>query len=347
VRRGQIKAERSVVNHAGAASVNPNPFVFVVGCPRSGTTLLQRILDHHPLLAVANDTHFIPRCLEKSAPTRIADAIAGREVPLTTELIGGVRGYHRLHRLGLGEEQFVRAAEQASSYQDYVTAVYSSFARSKGKRLGGEKTPDYVRRIPLLAGLFPGARFVHIFRDGRDVALSTLNWARESKGPGKLDLWREEPVATCALWWDWQVQSGREAGALLGPARYLEVRYEALVSDPAEETRRVTDFLELPYESRMLGYHEGKLKLDPSLSAKSRWLPPTPGLRNWREQMPERDVALFEVLAGVLLEELGYELAGRPGSPEISRVAASCSQHWDAFLARRRAKELRRMRGRR
>src|SRR5262245_13483600 len=78
-----------------------NPYVLVVGCPRSGTTLLQRMLDSHPQLAVANDTHFIARVLQKTAPDLIDSIISGNDVPLTTDLIGGVSAYHRFPRLGL------------------------------------------------------------------------------------------------------------------------------------------------------------------------------------------------------------------------------------------------------
>ena len=69
-----------------------------------------------------------------------------------------------------------------------------------GKPLAGEKTPDYARNLPLLHSLFPWAKFVHLIRDGRNVALSTLEWANEGKGPGRIGLWQEEPVAVCSWW---------------------------------------------------------------------------------------------------------------------------------------------------
>jgi len=315
-----------------------NPFVFVVGCPRSGTTLLQRMLDHHPLLSVANDTHFIPRGLEKFAPESIADATAGKSVALTPRLIEGVRGYHRFHRLGLDEDAVARASAESTTYRDYVGTLYTSFAARHGKPLGGEKTPDYVRRLPLLHGLFPWAKLVHIVRDGRDVALSALDWAGKSKGPGKLRLWETEPVATCALWWRWQVGAGRSSGAQIGEQHYHEVGYEGLVAEPDGQLRCISDFLGLPYEPAMLAYNEGKIKTNPKLSAKKRWLSPTAGLRNWRSEMEPPDVEMFEAVAGDLLDELGYERAFPEISPQVRRVAACCLDWWDEFLARREAK---------
>ena len=337
----QAKPER-VDPLAPHARIGDNPFVFVVGCPRSGTTLLQRLLDHHPSLAVANDTHFVTRCLERLAPRFLDSATAGEDVPLTTTLRDGVRDYRRFDRLGLATDQVERAARRASTYRDYVSLLYTAFAKRAGKPLGGEKTPDYVRHLPLLHGLFPWARSVHIVRDGRDVALSVLQWANEKKGPGKLDLWRTEPVATCALWWRWQVFSGRQAGSALGAERYLELSYDELVTETARVMRRVTEFLGLSYAPEMLAYHAGRIKSDRTLSAKSRWLPPTPGLRDWRKEMSERDVALFEALAGDLLTELGLERVCSTPSPAVRRVAASSTSWWESFLERRAAKALRR-----
>jgi len=320
-----------------------NPYLFVVGCPRSGTTLLQRMLDHHPRLAVANDTHFVPRCLEKLVPEQLPAAIEGRVVPLTQELVDGVLGYHRFHRMGIDSETAAAAARRSASYQEYVGALYDLFAERHGKPLAGEKTPDYVRRLPLLAALFPWARFLHIIRDGRDVALSVLEWADATKGPGKLELWKTEPLATCALWWRWQVQAGRRGRAAIGRERCREVRYETLVSDPAGELRAATDFLALPYRAEMLEFHVDKVKPDATGSAKSRWLPPTQGLRDWRKQMPERELLLFEALAGDVLDACGYERSASRIPPEIDRLAVRCRSWWDAFLARRERKSRRRM----
>ncbi len=306
-----------------------NPYLFVAGCPRSGTTLLQRMLDHHPLLAVANDSHFIPRVIE--------DVPIGIDPPLTPDLVQKVREYHRFYRLGLSAAEVDQAAAQASSYAAFVGELYSAFGRRHGKPLAGEKTPDFVRSLPRLNRLFPWAKIVHIIRDGRDVALSTLEWAREDTGPGKLALWHEEPVAVCALWWRWQV-SGRRDGQALGPARYDEVSYEELVTRPELVLCDLAAFLEVPFALEMARYHEGKVRNDPGLSAKKAWLPPTPGLRDWRVQMVGRDLELFEALAGDLLAELGYERGAGTLSPAIRVVADRCQTWWDDEMARREVK---------
>jgi hypothetical protein len=306
-----------------------NPYVFVVGCPRSGTTLLQRMLDSHPVL-------------EKFAPRLIADAIAGKDIPLTDKLAAGVRRYRRFHRLGVSAQEAEEEARKAKTYSEYVRALYTRFAALSGKPLAGDKTPSNVRHLPLLHGLFPEARAVHIIRDGRDVTLSVLAWAHESKGPGKLELWKEQPVAVCALWWRLQVRSGRINGVDIGADRYLEVLYEELVARPEDTLHQITDFLDLPYAHNMADYNRGKVRKKPGLSAKKAWLPPTPGLRNWRTDMKEKDIELFEAIAGDLLDELGHERTFPTISPAISDIAAMCEAWWETMLARCRAKARRR-----
>src|SRR5881296_2859749 len=98
--------------------MNQNPYLFVVGCPRSGTTLLQRMLDAHPQLAVANDSHFIARAVESLHLP--ADAA------LTPAIVEWVKQYHRFHRLGLPDDAVARAAT-VGTYREFVSALYDEF----------------------------------------------------------------------------------------------------------------------------------------------------------------------------------------------------------------------------
>ena len=138
------------------------------------------------------------------------------------------------------------------------------------------------------------------------------------------------------------MSAGRRHGGELGPAKYREVSYEELVAHPEETLRDLAAFLELPFAPEMLAYHEGKTRYKLGLSAKKAWLPPTPGLRNWRTQMAERDVELFEAIAGDLLSALGYERAFNTVSPKIATVAERCEKWWESKMARRREKAGRR-----
>jgi hypothetical protein len=201
-----------------------------------------------------------------------------------------------------------------------------------GKPLAGEKTPDYVRHVTLLRTLFPRARFLHVIRDGRSVALSLREWAAAGKGPARFELWAKEPVAMCALWWRWQVGAGLRDGPALGP-RYREVRYEELVGMPERVLDGITRFLGLPESPQMLRYHEGRMRSKPGLSAKQAWLPPTPGLRDWQKEMTAADLEVFEAVAGDLLSELGYPLACTTIPPDLARRSEQWRHWWSSVSA--------------
>ena len=300
-----------------------NPFLFVVGCPRSGTTLLQRMLDNHPQLAVANDTHFITRAAKK--------VLRKDPQPLMTpELLDAVISYRRFYRMRLDESEVRKAAENCPTYAEFVSRLYTLRGQRKQKLLSGEKTPDYCRQIPVLHKLFPDARFVHIIRDGRNTALSTLNWASASKGPGKWSLWNEDPVGTCALWWRWQAGTGQRDGDLLEGGFYLKVKYEELVAHPENELQAIALFLGIPNSDSMANYHAGKTKHAPGLSAKSAWLPPVKNLRDWRNNMSAEDIGVFEGIAGELLRKNGYPCLDKPPSDAVTSRVRRCLAWWES-----------------
>ena len=316
----------------GKLAENPPPHLFVVGCPRSGTNLLRSILDRHPQLALAFDTHFIPRVIETVS--------ASGDPPLTPQLVERVITYHRFRRLDLTEGAARQAAAEARTYGQFVSALYAEYGRRRGKPIIGEKTPDYVLSLPRLHSLFPWAPFVHIIRDGRDVALSTLEWATGDKGPAHFELWREHPVAVCALWWEYQVGSGRRDGAALS---YHELRYEDLVARPREVVGGICSFLGLTFDRRMLDFDEPDQPSDHHLGPRKSRGVPTPGMRNWRVKMKESDVELFEAVAGPLLSSLSYERRYASFSPDVVALAEACRARFEAELARHRDKVARKL----
>lgn len=297
-----------------AATASPNPYVFLVGCPRSGTTLAKRMVDAHPEIAITRETHWITRFFRK----RIGVKKNGQVTPA---LLDELLAYKRFPHLHLDDDD-VRAIVRENpsmQYAEFVSRVFDLYGRGERKRLVGDKTPPYVRYIGMLSEMWPQSRFVHIIRDGRDVCLSMLRWRMADRAAGRRSTWKEDPVTTTALWWEWLIRVGREGGADLGPDRYMEMHYEALVADPPGELRGLCDFLNLEFDESMLRYHEGKTSSDSGLSANAAWLPPTQGLRDWRTQMSEEDLEKFEAAAGSMLDELGYE-RGCP-NPSQSAIA--------------------------
>jgi hypothetical protein len=269
---------------------------FIVGSARSGTTLLRLMLNAHPEVAVPPESRFITELW----PNRDEVAVD----PMLNKLAG-----HRLFRTWDLPISAVRAelgdAERAA-YADVMLAAYRAFARSVGKARFGDKTPRYVEHIAFLRRLFPNGRFVHLVRDGRNVAMS---YADVPFGP--------KTVARTAALWARRVGKGIAAGRELEGGRYLEMRYEDLVEDPPGETKTLCEFLRIDFDPAMLDYTERAR--DSMLARAARYNPhlserPRAAVRAWQETMPDRQVEVFEAVAGEVLTELGYERRyPRPG----------------------------------
>jgi hypothetical protein len=313
-----------------------NPFVFIVGASRSGTTLLRRIVDAHPDIAITRETHWIIDLLQGE------DAVSA-DTPVTPELLSRLLAEERFTRMGVNQAELERLVhgDAPVSYAELVTVAFDQHGATEGKRLVGDKVPSYVTELPTLHGLFPQAKFVHMIRDGRDVCLSVLDWQREGREVTRFSAWAEDPVSVTALWWERRVRLGREAGAMLAPDLYYELHYEALVADPAGACESLCAFLGVPYEERMLKFHEGRERQDPTLSAKKAWRPVMAGLRDWRTQMTQDELERFEAVAGELLKELGYTRAAPRPAPSALEHAASMresfvrdSRNWGMRLAR-------------
>jgi Sulfotransferase family len=316
-----------------------NPFLFVVGCPRSGTTLLGRMIDAHPEVAVIHEGRFVTDLLDR------ADRRGSEEPVVGPALVDALLEppYSKNVRVAREDLERLVESEEHLPYASFVRGVFDLHGKAHGKRLVGDKTPHYVRSLPELHELWPRAKFVHLIRDGRDVCLSTMGWRKVAARGGaaaRFSPWKEDPVSTVALWWEWQVRLGREAGDVLGPELYRELRYEALVADPERECQALCSFLGVAYDERMLSFHEGRMRDDPALDAKKAWRPVTPGLRNWRSELPAEDVARFEAAAGGLLDELGYRRGAGDADAETAERATRLRRSFARDIERRRHRRL-------
>jgi hypothetical protein len=276
-------------------------FPFILGVGRSGTTLVRAILDTHPDMAIPGESHFIPVMVKRRSTYEVASGFR------VDRFLEDLAPHPRFRRWGLPQDRVSRSLrlDPPMNLAEGIRRVYALFAEARGKPRYGDKTPAYVHHISPLAVLFPEARFVHLVRDGRDVALSRLDHPTMSAS-----------VSDLAVLWKRGVEKGRRTGRRLGPERYREIRYEDLVKDPEGVTRSLCDFIRLKFDPVMLRYYERAGEIirptqHPGSHARIH-LPPTSGLRDWRTQMAPGEVVLFDILAGELLEELGYERgAGR------------------------------------
>ncbi len=283
--------------------MSPNPYVFLVGCPRSGTTMMKRMVNAHPMVAITRETHWIPRYFEKNWGVT-EDGLA------TEKIVEKLFEHHRFAQMKISRDRLLKLlrSQPDLTYAALVSQIFDRYGRRKNKLLVGDKTPTYVRKLPTLHTLWPNARIVHLVRDGRDVWLSIRQWRMAAKSAGKFSTWDLDPMVTTALWWKALVGMGRRDGDAIGKQLYREIKYELLVAQPKVECKKLAHFLNIPHVEAMERYYEGRTQAaDGQLSTNAAWLPPTPGRRNWRTEMAAEEVEKFEAAAGELLDSLGYE----------------------------------------
>jgi hypothetical protein len=293
---------------------------FIVGVPRSGTTLLRLMLDAHPEVAIPTETHFAPQLIS-ACSERAVDRDG---------VVDLVTGHVRWPTFGLAPGDLRRRlpAGRAVGAGEALRAFYSAYAESQGKPRFGDKTPGYLREMRRLEKALPEAAFIHIVRDVRDVALSMT----------EAELTMPDTVEKAARRWERQIRKGRARAQRV--ATYMELRYEDLVLDTEATLRKVCDFIELGWDARMLDYHEraaerleplarerprggGRAPIPawyaPSIHARAGEPPAAERAGRWRREMSAEDVETCEAVAGDLLADLGYELVRGAGVPAAAR----------------------------
>jgi len=252
------------------------------GCGRSGTTLARVILDSHPDICCGPES----------------------KVLLDEPLDAG----RLAKRYKLESEQMVQARDDSESRGEFIDRFASMCCASSGKRRWAEKTPRNVLNLRWIFDHFPETRFVHLLRDGRDVACSLRTHPRHKVVNGKLvplDTWR--PMEECADRWR---DSLVAVQPFLTDPRVHTVRYEHLVAEPEVTTRRLLEFLGEPWDPRVLAHSEAESRFRDATT-----FPQNPealrpidrsAMHRWERDMTPDDRRVFKHIAGDLLVEYGY-----------------------------------------
>ena len=279
--------------------------------------MLRLMLDAHPDLAIPPETHFVPDLIDAidggASPEQAVETMTAVRQwgDLDTEPADVVARWQRLDPFAAGPA---------------LRCFYEIYAERRSKPRYGEKTPAYVKNMRKIERALPEARFIHVIRDGRDVALSRWKRTLGDKDPA--------PASQVAEGWQRRIRRAQKQGSKL--QHYLELRYEDLVTDTEPNLRKIAGFLELEWDPGMLTYYEHAAE---RMAEMARDLPATDGkptrpgeermqahamtqkppdpsaMYRWKEKMSATDVAAFDAAAGELLSELGYEVgAGVPGA---------------------------------
>ena len=298
--------------------------VFVMGCHRSGTNLLYDMLLSAGGFAIYRGSlpvfeTLIPRF--GSMENR-----GNREKLLQTWLRS--KGFRRT---GLDAEPLsTRILDDCRSGGDFIRIVMDAVAENQGVSRWAAYDPDNVLHMQRLKASIPNALFLHIIRDGRDIALSLKKMG--GFNPLPWDRSETNSLVATALYWEWMVRNGRNHGRLF-PSDYLEIHYEELTTNPHDVLQRVGSFLDhdLDYD-RIQAAGLGRLSetnssfRDEAQENNNNNKEKLNPLGRWRERLARTDVAAIEAAVGECLEQTGYALSlpeaeRRPGIRESAKRA--------------------------
>ncbi len=292
-----------------------NKPVFVVGSPRSGTTFLYDMLlstGKFALYRAESDVFF-----------RIAPAFGNLKSHSNRMKLMDAwleSDYFRRSGLNAGELR-ARVLSECRNPGDFLRIVMEGIAREHGVHRWADNTPLHLLYTAEIKKTIPNALFVHIIRDGRDVAtsMSRMGWPHCFRWDAK------HRLAISALYWKWLVSQGRESGRKLG-SDYLELKYEKLISHPEETLATLSQFI-----GEDLDYKEIQENAVGTVARPNSSFPDTGELRpvgRWRN-LPDAEAVSLTSLLSPLLQELGYQAAPIKGSPFSAwRLNASYLPYW-------------------
>jgi LPS sulfotransferase NodH len=200
--------------------------LFIAGCPRSGTTWLQRLLAAHPQIQTGQES-------------RLFEYIGSQFQHWRQDMASAKPS----NRGGTGLACYMREEEFLAIQKKYVSSILGLMLRGLAPgQIFLEKTPSNARYVPEIAALLPAAKLIHLIRDPRDVTASLLAAARSWGRP-----WAASDVKGAVETWRMHVCAAQAAGAKLPPGQYLEIHYEDLFADTAGTLCRIADFVQLAW----------------------------------------------------------------------------------------------------
>ncbi len=296
----QVEAQPFRSTYA-AASLSGDPLMqttrpfFIVGSPRSGTTLLQAMLMSIPGVYIPPETKFWPA--SKGRAGSFGSLSTERGFRLAVESILKTA---RESEVPLDESALCARWEAGErSYAAMFDALLAHVQeRREGCRRIGEKSPPHLLYVPELLEAFPDGKVITIIRDGRDVSIS------------QAQAWKSN-VLRVAISWRRDQALHRSYAQRFPAERYTSVRYEDLVTHPEPELRRLCEFLGEEFTPDLLEHHK---RSDTGFARrekhKARTLEPVTSARisRYRESLSRPEIALFQLIAGKELQRQGYEL---------------------------------------
>lgn len=260
--------------------------IFIIGSARSGTTWVHDIFKAHPEVATLFETWLFTK------QDGIGSLFSSAHWPAK---------YSGLGRL-LEREQLLLQV------RSFCETIMSS-AILDAHRFLVEKSPSHAFSLDLINEIFPKSRFIHVVRDGRDVAVSVQAAARSWVPHWKMTFGKSL-MASAKAWHD-SVKRVKNHAGVIGGERFLEVRYEKLHEDPMHTYRTMFDFCDIPYDENLLRRIYEKTDFSKNYKPGEDKFRRGGRVGDWKREYSMKDAIIFQAVAGSMLITLGYENDGK------------------------------------
>ncbi|MDR5589341.1 sulfotransferase [Christiangramia sp. SM2212] len=266
-----------------------NNKIFIVGVGRSGTSLLQSMLNAHSEVAFIPETHFLRKYV-------FTNKIFPGEQEVMTEL----KQDENLQRVKIDPHQIVN---NRNSYLEVYNELLDIYLETKGKKIIGDKDPRNIDFLPHLKNYFPDAKIIHIIRDPRDVVLSRT----------KADWSKHWPFNLHAYMYNAQIGRGRKIGRNLFGSNYFEICYEDLIMTPEKELKKICELIGIDFETAMLEFSSSAKELVDK--SELQWKKETMGpllssnKNKWKNEFSDSQIDLIQKVCNYTFSNLPYEKA--------------------------------------
>lgn len=292
---------------------NKSP-IFIIGNPRSGTTLIRLILTAHPAILIPPECGFVIWLKNKYADWNRYKNNDDFMVSMFLDDLFACKKFDTW----LLDRAYIRSqivANQPTDYADLCSVVYGAYGLSAGREftVWGDKNNFYIDYINEILALYSKARFLHIVRDGRDVACSYREvMAANSNSPYAPKLHTD--ISDVALEWSMNVMKIELVMKALPRAQAMTIKYEDLVVDAQETLQRVCKWLDLIFEPEMLSFYiknkESNLEPELTMDWKKRTVQPISDqtIGRYKYELNRDEILEFESVASKALKSFSYDL---------------------------------------
>ena len=285
---------------------------FILGNPRSGTTLLRLMLDSHPYIVVPPECAFIIWFYEKYKSWSLLNYSSDK----IHEFISDLKTARKIDNWHLDYDLLINYIESIcpSSYAELINAIYTFFSISNEKKIKiwGDKNNYYIYFIKEIVEIFPDTKFIHIIRDGRDVACSYLELNKKKVSSDYAPKLSNNIVKIAKEWKRNNEQILDDFENILSKDKYITVKFENLIENTEDTLGRICNLLSVPFDERMLKYYRISKTYEPDeflqWKAKTKQPPQFDRIGRFRNDLTSVQIETFNSEAGDFLKKLKYEL---------------------------------------